>query len=97
MPGATLIFAAAAAVAPAGPPDIELHARVHAREVRIEQQGEARLRVWAEPSGGDKVEVERNLPKGQRRYRNLDIELDAQARVAGPPRRAAETQSQTGE
>jgi hypothetical protein len=99
MLGAALFFAAAAAAwpVPAGPADIEINARVRARELRIEQQGEARLRVRAEPPAGDKVEVERNLPKGQRRYRNLDIKLDAEARIAGPAARSGETQSQTGE
>jgi hypothetical protein len=97
MPGPAFILVTAAAAAANGPPDVAVNARVHAREVRIEQQGEARLRVWAEPSAGDKVEVERNLPKGERRYRNLDIELDAQARIAGPAERATGTRSQTGE
>jgi len=99
MLGAVFFLAATAAAgpAPAGPPDIEINARVRARELRIEQQGEARLRVWAEPSAADKVEVERNLPKGQRRYRNLDIKLDAEARIAGAAGRTAETQPQTGE
>jgi hypothetical protein len=95
MSGALLILAAAAAAATAPPPDISITARVRAREVRIEQQGEAKLRVWAEPSAGDKVDVERNLPKGQRRYRNLDVRLDAEARIAGPADRR--NQSPTGE
>jgi hypothetical protein len=98
MLGAALFLAAAAAgPPPAGPADIEINARVRARELRIEQQGEARLRVWADPSAADKVDVERNMPKGQRRYRNLDIRLDAEARIADPAGRSGETQPQTGE
>jgi hypothetical protein len=96
MLAAILFLAAAAGPAPASSPDIEITARARAREVRIEQQGEARLRVWAEPPAADKVEIERNLPKGQRRYRNLDIKLDAEARIAGPAD-SGETQPQTGE
>lgn len=97
--GAALFLAATATIGPAsaGPPDIAIGARVQARDLRIEQQGEARLRIWAEPSAGDKVEVERNLPKGQRRYRNLHIQLDAEARIAAPADRSGETPSQTGE
>ena len=57
-------------------------ARAQVRDLRIEQQGEARVRLRAEPSAGDKVAVERNLPKGQRRYRNLDIKVSAEARLA---------------
>jgi hypothetical protein len=99
MPGVSLLLAAAAAgAAPAAAsPDIELNARAHVREVRIEQQGEARVRVWAEPSAGDKVEVERNLPKGERRYRNLDIALHAEARLADPAAPATPNPSPTGE
>lgn len=99
MLGAALFLAATAAAGPAptGPADIEVNARVRARDLRIEQQGDARIRVWAEPSAADKVEVGRNLPKGQRRYRNLDIRLDAEARIAGPTGRSGETASQTGE
>ena len=88
MPGAGLIFFAVAATAgsaPSSPPDIELNARAQIRELRIEQQGEARISLRAEPSAGDKVAVERNLPKGERRYRNLDIKLSAEARLAAPP------------
>ena len=97
MPGAAVIFIAVVAAAgstPAGPPDIELNARAQVRELRIEQQGEARIGLRAEPSAGDKVSVERNLPKGQRRYRNLDIRLSAEARLAAPAER---DRSQQGE
>jgi len=95
----TLVLAAAAAAggAAAHLPDIELNARVRAREVRIEQQGEAHVRVWAEPSAGDDVKVDRNLPRGQRTYRNLDVKLHAEARLAEPPARAGRDNSQPGE
>lgn len=75
----------AAAAAPAGEapplPTIEFQARVSARELTVEQAGEARLDVRAEPSLASDVTVTRNIPKGQQRYRNLDIRLDAQATI----------------
>lgn len=94
-----VFFAAAAAggLSPQGAPDIAVKATVRAREVRIEQQGRAQIRVWAEPSAGDKVAVERNLPKGQRTYRNLQIGLDAEARLAAPADRTPSQQPSTGE
>jgi hypothetical protein len=99
--GSVAIILAAAAATGANPalvlPDIAVHANVRAREVRIDQQGEARLRIWAEPSAHDSVKVERNLPKGQRRYRNLEIRLDAEARLAALAERAAGQQSPAGE
>jgi hypothetical protein len=67
------------------PPTIEVHARVQAKELTIRQQGEARLEVHAEPALSQRVEVTRNAPAlGQRRYRNLDIRVDAQATLADP-------------
>ena len=90
----SIAFLAAAASAVGGLPDISINAHIRAREVRIEQQGEAHLRIRAEPSAGDKVDVQRNLPKGQTRYRNLDIKLDAEARIAPP---ATRTPPPTGE
>jgi hypothetical protein len=97
MPGAAVIFiavVAAAGSAPSAPPDIELNARAQIRELRIEQQGKARISLRAEPLGGDNIAVERNLPKGERRYRNLDIKLSAEARLAAPAER---DRSQQGE
>ena len=85
MSALTVLFAqlaAQAAPVPATPPDVEFRARVQAREVEIEQQGEARARVHAEPSGGERVEVERNLPKGRVRYRNLALTVQVDARIA---------------
>lgn len=78
--GAILLIAQAAAApaAPAAaPPDIELTARVQAREVRIEQEGPIVLRLEVEPGITD-VQVARNQPAGAKTYRNLTID----ARVA---------------
>jgi hypothetical protein len=66
----------------APPPDIEFRAQVRARELTIEQQGRASARVHAQPSGGERIEVERNLPKGQAQYRNLALTVQIDARLA---------------
>ncbi len=77
--GAILLIsqAVAAPAVAAAPPDIELTARVQAREVRIEQEGPIVLRLEVEPGVTD-VTVTRNQPTGARTYRNLTID----ARVA---------------
>ena len=76
--------AALAEPAPAPNPDVSITARVRAREVKIEQQGEAHARVYVNPSAAETVEVERNLPRGQTQYRNLDLKLTVDARLADP-------------
>jgi hypothetical protein len=90
---ATIILAAAATavVTPASLPDIEISARVQAREVQIEQQGRASARVTGEASNGPRVAVERNLPKGRATYRNLDLKLSVEARLVDPPDASART------
>lgn len=78
--GAILLIAQAVAVPgamPSTPPDVELTARVEAREVRIEHDGPIRLELRAEPGVTD-VLVERSQPAGASSYRDLVIE----ARVA---------------
>jgi hypothetical protein len=78
--GALLLIMQASAEpagAPAMPPDVELKARVEAREVLIEQEGPIRLELRAEPGITD-VKVERSQPAGAQTYRNLVID----ARVA---------------
>jgi len=82
MPGLGLLFAQLAAPAAASLPDIELRARVHADDVRIEQQGKAEARVHVEPSGGQTIDVQRNQPKGSSRYRNLEMTVQIDARLA---------------
>ncbi len=81
---AATLLAVVQAAAASATPDIEINARVRAREVHIEQQGRAEARVTIEPSAGRRIEVERNLPKGQAQYRNLDLRLHVEGRIAGP-------------
>ena len=99
--GAILLFAQAAAApaaTAAAPPDIELTARIQAREVRIEQEGPIRLGIEVKPGISD-VAVVRNQPAGAKSYRNLTID----ARVAGWLRQGEDdavtlsTESSTGE
>jgi hypothetical protein len=79
MAGAFLLLQAAA------PPDIELRARVVARELRVASQGEARLEVRAEPDGGSSVEASRHPDvREQTRLRNVTLNLHAGARIADP-------------
>lgn len=80
-----LIAQAASAPVAHAPPDIEIRAAIRAREVRVEQDGTARIVLRAEPSAEQpEIRVERSAPPGQRRYRNLDLRLDAKARIADP-------------
>ena len=104
MPGPTLLIAAAAAGASAAlPADVEIRARVEARDVRIEQQGRAEALVFVEPSAGERIEVDRNLPKGRARYRNLELDVHVEGRLADPraPRSAeapaTRTEPETGD
>ena len=99
--GAILLIAQASAApgaVPATAPDIELTARVQAREVAIRQEGPIRLELTVEPGITD-VAVERSQPAGAQNYRNLRID----ARVAAWLRQEADgsvtvsTDSSTGE
>jgi hypothetical protein len=88
MPGLGLIFLQlAAAQTAAPPPDIELNARVSAREVSVRQEGPARLTLHAEPGVAPPVKVDRSAPPGAKSYRNLTINLHAEARLADPQTR----------
>ena len=70
--------------APMTLPDIELNARIRAREVVVRQEGEARMTVSVEPGVTQPVEVNRSAPPGAQRYRNLTIDLRAVAQIADP-------------
>ena len=64
----------------AGPADIQLQVRAQVREVRVRQQGEASLTVRGGP--GSEVRVEAPSGGGTRRLRNVNVIVDAEARVA---------------
>ena len=87
-----------AAAQPSAPlPDIELNIRARARSVEIEQKGEAKLRVAAEPDAGSLADV-RVAPEaaGRTKLRNVDVNVRAEARIGegGQIRAEAETAPQ---
>ncbi len=85
MPGLALALLQLAAAQPAAPPpDIELTARVRAREVTVRQDGTAALELRVSPGVAPPVEVRRSAPAGAQSYRNLTIDLRAAARIADP-------------
>lgn len=88
-----LLLLAVQAASPA--PDIALDVRVHARELKIEQRGEARLELRAEPDGGSQQHTDKPEAAGRRRLRDVDVHVQAEARIADPAQNThpAETSS----
>jgi hypothetical protein len=83
-----LILLQAAAAQPA--PDIQLRIDAHIDRVRIERRGEVRLEVNAGPDAGSIVRVEAPQANGRRTLRNVDVRIDAEARIADPNAPAAQ-------
>ena len=88
-----LLILVQAATAATSPPDIELDARVQAREVRIERSGTTSLTVTGGP--GSDVRTEKPAANGRRRLRNVEVRVRAEARVADP-RQIPPPPSETG-
>jgi len=86
MSGAVILIAQLAAGAvTAQPADVSVTAHVEARSVKIEHEGRATLTLHAEPSAGaEPIEVQRSAPPGKTQYRNLTVDLKAEARIADP-------------
>ena len=78
----TLLFLLQAS--PTQTADIELFAKARARSVTIEKQGNASLTVRAEPDGGSAVDVRSPKANGRRTLRNVEVDVHAEARIAGP-------------
>jgi hypothetical protein len=74
------------------PPDLQLVARVRARDVRIERKGEARLEVTG--SQGSLVQVDSPKAGGRSRLRNVEVTVRAEARVADPQEHETDPESQ---
>lgn len=71
-----------AAASPAAlPSDIELNARVQAREVSIKQETPLKVSLHAEPGQAPPVTVQRSSPAGANNYRNLTIRIHGEARL----------------
>jgi hypothetical protein len=71
-------------------PDISLHATVKARSLHIEEHGEAKLEVRADPDAGSLVKVEAPKANGAATLRNVTVNIDAEARI-GKKAEAVET------
>jgi hypothetical protein len=85
MPGLALALLQLAAPQAAAPlPNIELSARVRAREVTVRQEGEASLALRVSPGEAQPVEVRRSAPAGAQSYRNLTISVRGAVRFADP-------------
>jgi SH3-like domain-containing protein len=82
--------------AAAAQPDIELNIRARAKSVEIQQKGEAKLEVRAEPDAGSRVEA-RVEPKaeGRTKLRNVEVNIRAQASVADPGQIRVEAETET--
>ena len=65
-------------------PDIQLNARVRAREVTIERQGEAKLTVTTSPEDGNLVDVRAPRAERRRTLRNVEVQVRAEGRIADP-------------
>jgi hypothetical protein len=72
------------AAAPA--PDIELNVHLKAKSVTIEQQGEAKLSVHAEPDAGTSGVKTNVQPRaeGRRELHNVTVDIHASASLADP-------------
>jgi hypothetical protein len=79
------------AVAPPPPaPDIELNVHARVREVTIEQKGETKLEVHAEPDAGSRAEVNvQPKAEGRTQLRNVTVNIHAQASLADPAQNKA--------
>jgi hypothetical protein len=66
-------------------PDIELRIQARAKSVTIEQKGETRLEVRADPDRGSRV-VSNVEPKagGRTNLRNIAVDITASANIADP-------------
>ena len=95
MPGFGLIFlqlAAAGAPSQAAAPDIELNARVDARDLTIRQETPLTVSLHAEPGQAPPISVQRSAPAGAKTYRNLTLRVHGEARLTD----TAASQSQQG-
>ncbi|MEA3033791.1 MAG: hypothetical protein QOH86_1807 [Sphingomonadales bacterium] len=82
------------AAAPAPAPDIELNVHLKAKQVTIEQQGEAKLAVHAEPDAGSRIETNvQPKPEGRQELRNVTVDVHAQVSLAQPAQNQSDTET----
>lgn len=68
----------------AAQPDIQLGVRLTAERVTIDRQGEASLTVSTTPEGRNLVDVRAPAANGRRTLRNVEVTVDAEARIGSP-------------
>jgi len=68
----------------AAAPDIQIEARVRARSLTIEKQGNAQLLVRTEPEGANVVDARAPKANGRKTIRNFEANVRAEARIADP-------------
>ena len=90
-----LLIMVQTAAAPA--PDIQLDINATVREVRIEQKGTTSLEVRAAPDAGSRVEVDRPDANGRRRLQNVNVRVQAEARIADPRQNPQASETRTPE
>jgi hypothetical protein len=76
-------------------PDIELSARVRARSITIEKQGDASLTVTTSPDGGNLVDVRAPKANGRKTLRNVEVNVRAAARIGDRAAASPNNPSQT--
>ena len=87
-----LLLILAQAAAPA--PDIQLNATIRAKSVTIEKKGDASLTVTTDPDGGNLVDVRAPKANGRKKLRNVEVKVDAQARIGDPAAPSQNNQAQ---
>ena len=78
------VFLFALQAAATAAPDIEFGARVQARSVTVEKQGDLNLSVTTSPEGGNLVDVRAPKANGRKTLRNVAVTVRAEARIADP-------------
>lgn len=68
----------------ANAPDLAISAHIEMKQVKIEQDGTASLELRADPGLAEPARIERSAPPGKRTYRNLVIDLTAEAWLTDP-------------
>ena len=75
-------------------PEIQLEATIRAKSVTIEKQGDARLTVTTDPDGGNLIDVQAPKANGRKKLRDIEVKVDAQARIGDPAAPAQNNQLQ---
>ena len=65
-------------------PDIQFNARVRARSVTIEKQGNASLTVRTEPEGNNVVDIRAPKANGRKTLPNVEATVNVEARIGDP-------------